>query len=175
MQKLYTTASSLGIPPLAFLAGYLVVISFAMAHSVVKIEGTSLIEPVLVWLSICMSTGSGKSSLWRHLNKLVGAARKKCLKDEENDSMWLLGDQSFEKLGEMMFYNNWKMLALYDELPMFLSQLNISRGRTLSDSQQVCTFLQLYSGSRWMRKTGRQLYVYSIFIPHHVMYVHACT
>ena len=69
--------------------------------------------------------------------------------------MWLLGDQSFEKLGEMMFYNNWKMLALYDELPMFLSQINISRGRTLSDSQQVCTFLQLYGGNQWMRKTGR--------------------
>ena len=125
-----------------------------MTHSVVKIEETSIIEPVLVWLSICMPTGSGKSSLWRHLNMLVDSARQKCLKDKENDSIWLLGDQSFEKLGEMMLYNNWKMLALYDELPMFLSQINISRGRTLSDSQQVCTFLQLYGGNRWMRKTG---------------------
>ena len=125
-----------------------------MTHSVVRIEGTSLAEPILVWLSICMPTGSGKSSLWRYLNKLVEAARQKCLKDKENDSIWLLGDQSFEKLGEMMFFNNWKMLALYDELPMFLSQINISRGRTLSDSQQVCTFLQLYGGNRWMRKTG---------------------
>ena len=87
-----------------------------MTHSVVKVGETNLAEPVFVWLSICMPTGSGKSSLWSHLNKLVESARKKCLND--NDPAWLLGNQSFEKLGEMMYHNNWKILALY-ELPMF--------------------------------------------------------
>ena len=137
---------------MAVLAGYIFIISFSMTHSVVEVEETNIIEPVLVWFSICMPTGSGKSSLWSHSNKLVESARKKCLKD--SDSAWLLGDQSFEKLGEMMYLNNWKVLALYDELPIFLSQLNVSRGRNFSDSPQLCTFLQLYGGHRWMRKTG---------------------
>ena len=141
--------------PMAVLAGYILIISFSMTHSVVEVEGTNIIEPVLVWLSICMPTGSGKSSLWSHLNKLVERARKKCLND--SDGVWLLGDQSFEKLGELMYLNNWKVLALYDELPIFLSQLNITRGKSLSDSPQLCTFLQLYGGHRWMRKTGMKI------------------
>lgn len=37
---------------------------------------------------------------------------------------------------------------------MFLSQINVCRGRTLADSQQVAIFLQLYGGDRWMRRTG---------------------
>ena len=47
-----------------------------------------------------------------------------------------------------MYLNNWKILAVYDKLPILLSQLNISRGRNLSDSPQRCTFLQLYGGCK---------------------------
>ena len=126
------------MPPLAVLAGYIVIISFAMSHSEVHIEGTDLVEPVLVWLSICMPTGSGKSSLWSHLTKLIEKARKKC--KDSSTSIWLAGDQSFEKLGEMMHENHGKILALYDEIPMFLSQMNITRGRNLCDSQQLAHF-----------------------------------
>ena len=46
----------------------------------------------------------------------------------------------------MMNENNWKILGLYDELPMFLSQINVFRGRGLSDSHELA-LLQLYGGS----------------------------
>ena len=42
--------------------------------------------------------------------------------------------------------NNGKLLGLYDELSMFLAQMN--------DSQQVSTFLQLYGSDQWIRRTG---------------------
>ena len=61
------------------------------------------------------------------------------------------------KLGELMQANHGKLLGLYDELPMFLSQINVCRGRTLADSQQVAIFLQLYGGDQWMRRTGKYI------------------
>lgn len=53
-----------------------------------------------------------------------------------------------------MFQNHWKLLGLYDELSMFLSQVNIFRGRGLSDSHELAVFLQLYGAEQWVRKTG---------------------
>lgn len=53
----------------------------------------------------------------------------------------MLDDQSLEKLGELMQENHWKLLGLYDELPMFLSQINVCRGRTLADSQQLSGYI----------------------------------
>jgi len=49
-QAIKSTAASLGMPPLALFAGYLIIISFAMSHSKVYVEGTDLVEPVLIWL-----------------------------------------------------------------------------------------------------------------------------
>lgn len=141
------------MPATSVLAGLNFIISFCMSHSVVRVDGTDWVEPVLVWMCICMPTGCGKSSLCKYLRNLIQEAQKtSCPRDEE--ASWLLDDQSFEKLGELMGKNYWKLLGLYDELPMFLSQLNICRGRTLSDSQQVAVFLQLYGGERWVRRTG---------------------
>lgn len=139
------------MPATAVLAGLLFVVSFSMSHSVVKVLDTEWVEPVLVWLAICMPTGCGKSPLCKYLRKLVNQAKVDC---NQNDADWMLDDQSFEKLGELMESNHGKLLGLYDELPMFLSQINICRGRTLADSQQVAIFLQLYGGDRWMRRTG---------------------
>ena len=51
------------MPPTAVLAGLVLITSYSMSHSVAEVEGTDWLEPVLVWLSICMSTGSGKSAL----------------------------------------------------------------------------------------------------------------
>ena len=67
---------------------------------------------------------------------------------------WLLDDQSFEKMGDLMHQNHWKLLGLYDELPMFLSLVNIFKGRGLSDSHELAIFLQLYGGDPWVRRTG---------------------
>lgn len=68
---------------------------------------------------------------------------------------WMMDDQSFEKMGDIMHKNRWKLLGLYDELSMFLSQVNIFRGRELSDSHEVALFLQLYGAERWVRQTGK--------------------
>lgn len=137
----------------AFLAGLLIIISYAMSHSVVEVQGTDWMEPVLLWISICMPTGSGKSSLCKLLKKMVKDARSQCGLDD--GPLWMMDDQSFEKMGELMEENHWKLLGLYDELPMFLSQVNICRGRALVDSQQVAIFLQLYGADAWIRKTGK--------------------
>ena len=40
---------------------------------------------------------------------------------QDSEESWLLEDQSFEKLGEMMQKNYGKLLGLYDELPMLLN------------------------------------------------------
>ena len=69
-------------------------------------------------------------------------------------SQWLCDDQSFEKMGDLMSQNHWKLLGFYDELPMFFSQINVLRARGVSDSHELSVFLQLYGGEHWMRKTG---------------------
>ena len=142
------------MPAVAVLAGLLLIISYSMSHSVVTVDGTDWIEPVLLWISICMPTGSGKSSLCKYLRKLVEDARSQNGTGDSEPS-WFLDDQSFEKMGALMCDNSWKLLGLYDELPMFLSQINVFRGRGLADSHELALLLQLYGGSQWVRKTGK--------------------
>ena len=57
------------MPPTAVLAGLILIIGFTMSHSVVKIEETDRMDPVLLWLSICMPTGMGKLSLCKFLQR----------------------------------------------------------------------------------------------------------
>ena len=74
------------------LAGLMLIIGSAMSHS--GIEG-------IVWLSICMPTGSGKSKF------LKGLVRKSREQSGEHDGpFWQADDQSFEKLGEQMETNH---------------------------------------------------------------------
>ena len=150
---------ALSMPPVAVLGGLLLIVSFSISHSVVAVEGTDWVEPVLLWLSICMPTGSGKSALCKYLRKLVEEARSLCGLDDAQPS-WFLDDQSFEKMGALMCDNHWKLLGLFDELPMFLSQINVFRGRGVSDSHELALLLQLYGGCTWVRKTGT-LHVYT--------------
>lgn len=142
------------MPATSVLSGLVFIVSYSMSHSVVRVAGTDWTEPVLIWMGISMPTGCGKSSLHKYLRYLVEQAHDQC-RQGDNEPLWLLDDQSFEKLGELMKANYGKILGLCDELPMFLSQLNICRGRTLSESQQVAIFLQLYGANRWVRKTGK--------------------
>ena len=136
----------------AVLAGLLMIIGFVASHSDIEVEGIDWVEPVLVWVAICMPTGSGKSTLCKFLMNLVRKARSQC--DEIDGPSWLSDDQSFEKLGKLMAENHGKSLGLYDELSMFLAQVNVCRGRSVTDSQQVSTFLQLYGSDQWVRRTG---------------------
>ena len=69
----------------------------------------------------------------------------------EDDPSWCLDDQSFEKMGAIIAENHGKLIGLYDELAMFLSQINVFG---LSDSHEMAVFLQLYGASSWIRRTG---------------------
>ena len=119
-------------------------------------EGTDWAEPVLIWLSVCMPTGMGKSSLCKYLRKLVKDAREFCAQADGENPSWLLDDQSFEKMGALMQDNNFKLLGLYDELSMFLTQINVFKGRGASETHELAVFLQLYGSDPWVRRTGKQ-------------------
>ena len=45
-------------------------------------------------------------------------------------------------------------------LHAFLTQINLFRGRSLSDSHELAMFLQLFNGHPWRRDTGRALIQY---------------
>ena len=156
------------MPATAVLAGILLIVSFAMSHAVVEVENTDWLEPILLWISVCMPTGSGKSSLCKWLRQIVEDAHAMSTNDESPS--WFLDDQSFEKMGALMHANHSKLLGLYDELPMFLTQINVFRRKGLSDSHELAVFLQLYGANPWVRKTGKQSYTVMMY-----MYDKSCT
>ena len=64
----------------------------------------------------------------------------------------------FEKMGAMMAENDGQLLGIYDELTTFLTQINLFKGKGISDSHDLALFLQLYNGFGWSRKTGKVIY-----------------
>ncbi len=125
-----------------------------LSPAVVEVPGTDWVEPVLVWMTIAMPTGSGKLTLFRHIYKNLGALRAKCMQNDEEDPSWVFDDGSFEKMGALMHSNSARLLGFYDEMSAFLSQINLYRGKGLSDSHELALFLQLYNGHPWRRDTG---------------------
>ena len=100
-----------------------------------------------------MPTGSGKSTMFRHLYSLHEKVRQLCDVDEQ-DPACVVDDASFEKMGALMNENSARLLGLYDKLSAFLTQINLYRGRGLSDSHELAPFLQLFNGHPWRRDTG---------------------
>ena len=141
------------MPPVAVLAGIISVVSFFWSHSVVEVNNTDWVEPVLLWISIGMPTGSGKSPLFKYLLNLIRITRRQCGLNDAKPG-WLLEDAPFEKMGDLMHENSGKRMGLYDELSTFLTQMNLYRGKGLSESPDLALFLQLYSGTPWVRRTG---------------------
>ena len=142
----------MSMPPLAVLSGLMTEVAFCMSHACVSVPDTDWVEPVLLWVSIGMPTGSGKSPLYKYL---LGLLRKTHAKVGLEQAQWLLEEATFEKMGAMMAANSSKLLGLYDELSSFLTQINLYKARGLSDSHDLALFLQLYNGHPWTRKTGR--------------------
>lgn len=58
----------------------------------------------------------------------------------DGDPAWILDDASFEKMGALMNCNASRLLGLYDEFSAFLSQINLYKGRNLSDSHELALF-----------------------------------
>ena len=95
-----------------------------LSPSSVRVPSTDWCEPVLLWLTVSMPTGSGKSTLFRHLYSLLEKVRQLCDVDEQNPA-WVVDDASFEKMGALMNENSARLLGLYDELSAFLAQINL--------------------------------------------------
>lgn len=155
---------AIGMAPTAVLYGLLIIMSFAMSHSVVEDDNTDWVEPVLVWIAICMPTGSGKSSLCKLLQKLVEDTRTN-VANGLSPSLFA-DDQTLEKMGALMCKNDGRLLGLYDELPMFFSQMNIFHGKGITDSRELSVFLQLFGARSWARKTGN-LVVFRLHAQYH--------
>ena len=157
MQGCKQVGKAFSMPPTAVLGGLLIIISFAMSHACVTVPGTEWVEPILLWISIGMPTGSGKSPLFKYLLTILHKTRIRCGLGE-TDPAWQLEEATFEKMGAMMAENHSKLLGLYDELSTFLTQINLYKSRGLSDSHDLAVFLQLYNGHPWSRRTGMFVY-----------------
>ena len=143
----------MSMQPTAVMSGLMINVSFMLAHSYVKVEGTQWMEPVILWATIGMPTGSGKSSLFNYFLGLLREVRMKCGRKDVHPS-WTVEESSFEKMGALMASNDGRLLGLYDELSSFLTQINLYGSKGISDSHDTSTFLMLYNGHPWTRRTG---------------------
>ena len=87
-----------------------------------------------------MQTGSGKTPLHSFLIDILQKIRAK-LQLAPVDYPWILDHANFEKMGELMFHNQSRLLGCYDELSTFLAQMNVYRGKGISESCELSTFL----------------------------------
>ena len=145
MQGCEHVGGTLNLLATAVLCGYIMLGSFMISPSVVKIPGTNWTEPTLVWLTVSMPTGSGKSTLFRHLYSVLRSVRAMCGEGDQDPS-WVFDDTTFEKMGALMNENSCRLLGFYDELSAFLTQINLYRGRGFSESHELALFRQLYNG-----------------------------
>ena len=113
---------AMNMPATAVVSGLLVLISFFLAHSVVEVPGTDWVEPVILWLSIGMPTGSGKSSLFNYLLGILRTVRHKCSRSEVHPP-WTVDEASLEKMGAIMAENHGRLLGVYNELSSFLTKV----------------------------------------------------
>ena len=124
-----------------------------LAHPYVNMEGTQWMEPVILWTTIGMPTGSGKSSLFNYFLVFLREVQLKCSRKDIHPS-WTVEESSFEKMGALMANSDGRLLGLYDELSSFLTQINLYGSKGTSDSYDTSTFLMLYNGHPWTRRTG---------------------
>lgn len=165
LQGLAQLGKALDVPATAVLSGLLLLESYCISHSTIKVPNTAWTEPCLLWITTCMPTGSGKTPLFSFLTDLLDKVRSRCALDDSIP--WTVDDATIEKMGSMMAKNGNKLLGIYDELSTFLTQINVYRGKGISDSHDLSAFLSLYNAKSWNRDTGSLLTQYSMF--HDVM------
>jgi len=139
--------------PSAVICGLILLVSFFISHSETCVKNTSWVEPAIVWLTVGMPTGTGKSSIFKYLLKIVNLVRQK-VKVPDGSASWHLDVATFEKMGALMDENDGRLLGIYDDMTSFLTQINLYKLRGHTDSHDVAVFLQLYNGLPWSRKTG---------------------
>ena len=129
LQGCIQVGKALSIPPTAVLGGLLIITSHVISPAVINVSGTEWSETALLWLSVNMPTGSTKSSLYQYLQNVVTQVRRVC-GYSTRDLVWLLGDATCEKMGDLMAANGGRLLGLY--LCSFLTPLNLYRARGLT-------------------------------------------
>jgi len=144
------------VPLSAVLLSYVILGSYMMSPSVIKVPQTDWVEPILVWITVCMDSGGGKSILCKHIYEIMEVIRSN-LGLTIKDPSWVFEDGSFEKMGAMMEENSCRLLGCYDELSAFLTRINLYSGKSLSNSHELAVLLQLYNGLPWRRDTGNTL------------------
>ena len=82
------------MPATAVLTGLLILVSFFLAHSVVAVPDTDWVEPVILWLTVGMPTGSGKSPLFNYLLIILRKVHCKCNRKEVH-STWTVDESTF--------------------------------------------------------------------------------
>jgi len=151
------------MPPTAVLSGLLQLVSFCLSDCVVEVPNTHWVEPVLLWITVAMPSGSGKTPLFSFLMELLEMVKTKHDAEKDLESPdWTLDEASFEKMGAMMAANSNKLLGMYDELGTFLSQINAGRGK--SESHELTTFLSLYNAKSWKRSTSKAIIVHQCIV-----------
>ena len=76
MQGCKQVAKAMSVPPAAILGGLLIITSFVLSPSVITVPGTDWVEPVLLWITISMPTGSRKTTIYQFLRGLLDRIRK---------------------------------------------------------------------------------------------------
>ena len=66
----------MSVPPAAILGGLLILASFVLSPAEVAVPGTDWVEPVLIWLTISMPTGSRKTTIYQFLQGLLQGVRQ---------------------------------------------------------------------------------------------------
>lgn len=131
----------------------MILCGYMLSPARVKVPNTSWKEPVILWLTISMPTGS---TLFGHMHELLEQI-KKLAGVGDKDPIWKMDNATFEKMGALMRENSSRLLGIYDKFSAFLSQINCYRGSSLSESRELATFLHLHSGHQWRRDTGMSL------------------
>lgn len=127
--------------------------SFILSPASIKIPETDWEAAVIAWISVNMPTGSRKSPLFVHIFNVMQRVRQRC-GVADGDPTWIITDATFEKMGTLMQENGCRLLGFYDEPTSFLTQINLYRGKNISDSHELSLFLQLCNGHPWRRDTG---------------------
>lgn len=98
------------MPATAVVTGLMILVSFFLAHSVVEVPGTDWVEPVILWLTIGMPTGSGKSS-FNYLLSILRKVWQKCSRSDVHPP-WTVDEASLEKMGAIMAENHGRLLGV---------------------------------------------------------------
>ncbi len=115
LQGCAQVGKALSVPPTAILSCLLLLISFFASHSSVVVEGTNWVEPVIVWLTVVMPSGSSKSSVFKYVLDILGLTRKRRALPL-NAPSWTLDEATFEKMGAIMDENSGRLLGICDRI-----------------------------------------------------------